>query len=1534
MKENYVVFVRSSSNRSTNAVLRYEWVYYKCSRRPPRPTKSRGFRRSYLGSGVNRTNEYCCRCRVRTFARLNLDDIISLHRLLFKFCLKAIGAVCSDGIKTDAELKMVIPRLLRLLSVTTWRRRPTTVRPVPILPKPGTSSTGLASISPDISSDERNITRQMMEYFPGRECASFAEFECKLREFQRGTGTFYARRHSLSATKYEKNVGEVLPPSVGYAFMVYKCVHALNGTRIKRDFATTCNIHMTCVGAKHTVTLGNETTNRVESADRHIKWKLTESSSMLTCVQAIINRNEQLEAKYRRLAGQSIDTTITLTGSSSETPGNSINSLNRERVHLFGWDNSSASSVYCCISDNLHAGLACYVSGVHILARMLRRFCEDFRGLSEAEKVIAINENGSTSVSLSCFLIHNEGFNRLTAASSKLKTTPPGHGRVLLQSAGGKVVHASRPVTWAFSRQTNQASSSYRSREQLATALVFHGRSQSANQLIGLIKPPYKAKSVRSRDESACADNQFSVFHLRVISSTSLALGYRIRAFQLIKVKTGERMFDFAVFASTLEYIRQLDVQSVYTHQPPTRKIEDFQRGGRPDSSRTSIDCLGATGFMYAWNSEELICSMNCCEIHLDTSAAFWCNSIAFGRVQQKLPLEEHALYRTLRVDTDRYEGEHQRELRYVLFQYDSVSVHPAYLTNKFKQESNLTNVRGSGLPDEPQKARPRDAGWAWLVMFASFTLQLFIDGSISGFGVIFLAIQQDEAFVRANYTRTLLAMPGSIQPGFFLCTGAFASPFIQKFGFRLTGSFASIMVSSGISLSSMQTNIHLFSLFYGVVAGIGFGILMVCAIVSVNFYFERFRGISSGVAMAGAGVGYLTVPLLFSKMVERLGWRNALLSYSVSIFPVMLLSVLTFRPFILDSNESESEEEIHEASLPLTGTTPSVQPSLITPAPNSLQQSDNHPAHTYAHNASLHVMTAKTATPMGSRCPSDSGRSKSIREETSEPERASTNFANLIRQYLLRHRDPTLNQDLDNAHNDNLDDEFGSTIGSRLWKSTQAFKRRRQSSKSQQAPFLVNTRVIGSGDLQLTYRFHRRARNKRSIMLDPFEQMDIFFSANLSSLGYKDAYVLRRSSEQRSRLSHFQMQEAIHTRPLHESIYSITRSGAQLDNSQQPIHTSHVSFAKLTPTNKRSFIASLSSIKEPAKPSLLHDEQEKAERNEYLGEDPETSVHSTPLVRRFRQRLVALFDLRLFTDSSFLYLLAVGVFNQLAYFIPFVYLVDFAVSKGHERGQAILLIVILGSFHTAGRIVAGCAANLVWMDTVYLSGIGTLAGGICNIVLPLVFPSSFLWYSIYAALFGVACAFPIPMIHLLLVRFLGLERLTASYSNLNLAKGIASVVGPLVAVNIVETTGQTDHYFFVAGVCFALSALAHLGLCRFPCSKPVDELEDDFRADCCMCLTERQQEPQDYIEEDEELHADLPLNYHYLTFQNIFHYLTTNVLVESNREKMYTQRVNFLQRLLDDAPLQFGPFVRFRQLGKFVVKMINTEVLIRAQPH
>ncbi|GAA49778.1 polyprotein [Clonorchis sinensis] len=51
----------------------------------------------------------------------------------------------------------------------------------------------------------------------------------------------------------------------------------------------------------HDVTLGNETTNGIESANMYSKRKLTKSSHLLTCVQAKVNGNELAEAKYRRL---------------------------------------------------------------------------------------------------------------------------------------------------------------------------------------------------------------------------------------------------------------------------------------------------------------------------------------------------------------------------------------------------------------------------------------------------------------------------------------------------------------------------------------------------------------------------------------------------------------------------------------------------------------------------------------------------------------------------------------------------------------------------------------------------------------------------------------------------------------------------------------------------------------------------------------------------------------------------------------------------------------------------------------------------------------------------------------------------------------------------------------------------------------------------------------------------------------------------------------------------------------------------------
>lgn len=79
---------------------------------------------------------------------------------------------------------------------------------------------------PHAANVNRDVTRILLECFPGRECKTLEEFEQRMTEFQRRSGTCYARRRSVTAETYRKTTGKVIPAELGYALMVYQCVHA------------------------------------------------------------------------------------------------------------------------------------------------------------------------------------------------------------------------------------------------------------------------------------------------------------------------------------------------------------------------------------------------------------------------------------------------------------------------------------------------------------------------------------------------------------------------------------------------------------------------------------------------------------------------------------------------------------------------------------------------------------------------------------------------------------------------------------------------------------------------------------------------------------------------------------------------------------------------------------------------------------------------------------------------------------------------------------------------------------------------------------------------------------------------------------------------------------------------------------------------------------------------------------------------------------------------------------------------------------
>ena len=79
--------------------------------------------------------------------------------------------------------------------------------------------------------------------------------------------------------------------------------------------------------------------------------------------------------------------------------------------------------------------------------------------------------------------------------------------------------------------------------------------------------------------------------------------------------------------------------------------------------------------------------------------------------------------------------------------------------------------------------------------------------------------------------------------------------------------------------------------------AGFGFGLIYLPAIVSVTCYFEKYRSLATGIAVAGSGLG----TFIFAPFIEYListygGWRGTVLILAGLAFNTAIMGAL-FRP-------------------------------------------------------------------------------------------------------------------------------------------------------------------------------------------------------------------------------------------------------------------------------------------------------------------------------------------------------------------------------------------------------------------------------------------------------------------------------------------------------------------------------------------------------------------------------------------------------------------------------------------------------------
>ncbi|KAH0999259.1 hypothetical protein HUJ04_005378 [Dendroctonus ponderosae] len=198
------------------------------------------------------------------------------------------------------------------------------------------------------------------------------------------------------------------------------------------------------------------------------------------------------------------------------------------------------------------------------------------------------------------------------------------------------------------------------------------------------------------------------------------------------------------------------------------------------------------------------------------------------------------------------------------------------------------------------------DGGWGWVIVFASFMCNLVVDGIIFSYGTFIKGIASE-----LGVTRSEAAMVRSIMSGFYLIVGTFASAIANKFGFRLVAVVGALVGATAFVVSS-----------YGLIGGIGFGFIYVPSVITVGFYFKKWRALATVVGVCGSGIGTFLFAPMRKLLIDSIGWRHALLTQSAIVLCCAFFGML-FRPLNdfmmmmkLKSLDEKEPEMVMDASL------------------------------------------------------------------------------------------------------------------------------------------------------------------------------------------------------------------------------------------------------------------------------------------------------------------------------------------------------------------------------------------------------------------------------------------------------------------------------------------------------------------------------------------------------------------------------------------------------------------------------------------
>lgn len=161
------------------------------------------------------------------------------------------------------------------------------------------------------------------------------------------------------------------------------------------------------------------------------------------------------------------------------------------------------------------------------------------------------------------------------------------------------------------------------------------------------------------------------------------------------------------------------------------------------------------------------------------------------------------------------------------------------------------------------------DGGYGWVVLIASFFVSFILDGVMYSFGIILDGIKAS-----TGEKEDICNLLSGFNTGFLFCSGPIVAGLANQFGCRAVVMGGGVVTAAMYMLTVFGPNVWAMLITYGFIGGLSTGCTYIASLIVIAEYFDKKRGVATGITMAGSGVGSFVFAPLIGYLIKTYDWK------------------------------------------------------------------------------------------------------------------------------------------------------------------------------------------------------------------------------------------------------------------------------------------------------------------------------------------------------------------------------------------------------------------------------------------------------------------------------------------------------------------------------------------------------------------------------------------------------------------------------------------------------------------------------------